>query len=119
MTRKKKTRSLKRIHQVKTGNKSKLKKQAQTDRQKKVNNKNRTKSVYEKFLDENPQVASEVASQQTQLNKQKELEKQMKDQQQAEEKVRQQEIESAKADKAPSDSDLLDQLDKKDINDIF
>ena len=55
MTRRKKTRSLKRIHQVKTGSISKLKRAAGADRQtgKRVSNKN--KSVYEKYLEENPQ----------------------------------------------------------------
>lgn len=55
MTRRKKTRSLKRIHQVKTGSISKLKRAAGADRQtgKRVNNK--SKSVYEKYLEENPQ----------------------------------------------------------------
>ncbi len=55
MTRRKKTRSLKRIHNVKTGSISKLKRAESNDRQtgKRVNNK--TKSVYEKYLEENPQ----------------------------------------------------------------
>ncbi len=49
MTRSKKTRSLKRIHQVKTGSKQKLKRAADTDRQgRKL--KKPTLSVYEKYL---------------------------------------------------------------------
>ena len=57
MTRKKKTRSLKRIHQVKTGNIQKLKRAANHDRQtgKRVDKNKKVKSVYQKFLDENPE----------------------------------------------------------------
>lgn len=54
MTRKKKTRSLKNIHNVKTGNTAKLKRQAGSDRQKTKRLKGRrTPSVFEKFLEEN------------------------------------------------------------------
>ena len=61
MTRVKKNRSLKRIHSVKTGSISKLKKAAGVDRQvgKRVKGR-RTLSAYEKFLLENPD-ASEAA----------------------------------------------------------
>ena len=55
MTRKKKTRSLKSIHSVKTGSVSKLKRDSTTDRQSSnLKGKNKPKSVYQKFLDENP-----------------------------------------------------------------
>lgn len=49
MTRIKKTRSLKRIHQVKTGSKQKLKRSADNDRQT-GKGKKKTLSVYEKYL---------------------------------------------------------------------
>ncbi len=55
MTRKKKTRSLKRIHSVKTGNASKLKRDGDTDRQfSNLKTKDKPKSVYQKFLEQNP-----------------------------------------------------------------
>ena len=55
MTRRKKTRSLKRIHNVKTGSISKLKRAESNDRQTGKRVSNKTKSVYEKYLEENPQ----------------------------------------------------------------
>ena len=54
MTRRKKTRSLKRIHNVKTGSISKLKRAAGADRQTGKRVSNKTKSVYEKYLEQNP-----------------------------------------------------------------
>lgn len=57
MTRKKKTRSLKRIFSVKTGNKAKLKRASDNDRQNSARFSKSTKkqkSAYQKFLDENP-----------------------------------------------------------------
>lgn len=58
MTRKKKSRSLKRIHSVKTGNASKLKRAGTTDRQStNLKDKNKPKSVYQKFLEKNPDAA--------------------------------------------------------------
>ena len=58
MTRKKKTRSLKRIHSVKTGNISKLKRAGTVDRQSSnLKSKAKPKSVYQKFLEENPEAA--------------------------------------------------------------
>ena len=56
MTRIKKNRSLKRIHKVKTGSISKLKREAGGDRQNTKRLKGRkTLSVFEKFLLENPE----------------------------------------------------------------
>ena len=60
MTRKKKTRSLKRIFNVKTGNKAKLKRASDNDRQNSARFSKSTKkqkSAYQKFLDENPDAA--------------------------------------------------------------
>lgn len=62
MTRIKKNRSLKRIHKVKTGSASKLKRSAGNDRQSSKRIKNRTLSVYEKFLAENPEAREHQAS---------------------------------------------------------
>ncbi|MDF1764464.1 MAG: hypothetical protein P1U57_13725 [Oleibacter sp.] len=55
MTRKKKTRSLSRIHNVKTGSIQKLKREAGADRQTGKSVSNKVKSVYEKFLEEHPE----------------------------------------------------------------
>lgn len=72
MTRVKKTRSLKRIHQVKTGSVSKLKREARAaghDRQGSKKSKDRTPSVYEKFLQEHPEAREKPAPQPEQLVK--------------------------------------------------
>ena len=61
MTRKKKTRSLSRIHKVKTGNISKLKRASRQDRQTGKRVKHKSKSVFEKFLDENPEIKKEYS----------------------------------------------------------
>ena len=58
MTRKKKTRSLKRIFSIKTGNKAKLKRASDNDRQNSARFSKTTKkqkSAYQKFVDENPE----------------------------------------------------------------
>lgn len=60
MTRSKKTRSLKRIHQVKTGSKQKLKRAIGNDRQGRKR-KQPTLSVYEKYLLEQAKEAPEKA----------------------------------------------------------
>ncbi|GGY41095.1 hypothetical protein GCM10011297_12630 [Bacterioplanes sanyensis] len=104
MTRKKKTRSLKRIHNVKTGNRAKLKRSLGNDRQvgKRVKGR-RNQSVYEKFLEQNPEAkeqqqrtAAKPAAQ-TETDTQRET--------------------SKKRDDAPRD--LLSELDKQDFNDIY
>lgn len=67
MTRKKKTRSLKRIHNTKTGSISKLKREAGNDRQSKKRIKGkRTPSVFEKYLNENPDVKAQLNAEQVQ-----------------------------------------------------
>lgn len=103
MTRKKKTRSLKRIHNVKTGNRSKLKRSLGNDRQgsKRVKGR-RTPSLYEKFLEENPE-----AKAQQQQNKPK-----------TEAKTQP----SKPADSKPKEEaprDLLSQLDQQNFDDIY
>ncbi|SIT16031.1 MAG: hypothetical protein C9355_02010 [Thalassolituus maritimus] len=64
MTRKKKTRSLSRIHQVKTGSIKKLKREAGTDRQSGKRTSKKNKSVFEKFLESNPEAKKQLKADQ-------------------------------------------------------
>ncbi len=125
MTRVKKNRSLKRIHSVKTGSISKLKRAAGVDRQvgKRVKGR-RTLSAYEKFLLENPD-ASEAAK-----AAQKAAEKAAlaKAEAAAEAAAKAESARTAKTEKETSSQDkqraerpksLLDQLDNKEIGDIY
>lgn len=113
MTRVKKTRSMKRIHNVKTGSKSKLKKQLGTDRQ---GNKNmrgkRVLSTYEKFLLENPEAKENLKTEQIAKQKkaEKEREQQTNTEQLAAEKT---------ATKKEKTKTLLDQLDDKKLDDLY
>lgn len=119
MTRVKKNRSLKRIHSVKTGSISKLKKAAGVDRQvgKRVKGR-RTLSAYEKFLLENPDAseaakAAQKAAEKAALAKaeaaaQRETANQVKEDTDSRDRQR---IERPKS--------LLDQLDNKDLGDIY
>ncbi|MDK2778910.1 MAG: hypothetical protein KYX62_14740 [Pseudomonadota bacterium] len=103
MSRIKKTRSLKRIHKTKTGSVSKFKREARAaghDRQGGKRVKNRSLSVYEKYLQEHPE-AREQQVQQT-----------------AAEKVPAQETELT-AEETKKKGSLLDQLDSKDFDDIY
>jgi hypothetical protein len=133
MTRKKKTRSLKSIHSVKTGSISKLKRDSTTDRQSTNLNKGKTKpkSVYQKFLDENPDA---IEKQQQPISAEKLAEK-------AAEKALAEKLIAEKAaakkrsspknkakprledEKKESDKerepDLLSQLDNKNFNDFY
>ncbi len=121
MTRKKKTRSLKSIHSVKTGSTTKLKKASVTDRQNtNLKSKTKPKSVYQKFLDENPQAAEK--QQQNQIAA---TEKQVKapakkpaKQEDAKTKPKQR---TDKDDKREDtrEPDLLSQLDNKNFNDFY
>jgi len=109
MTRKKKTRSLKRIHNVKTGNISKFKKDAENDRQSvRLKNRKKTKSVYQKFLDENPEVAAKEQQAAQQANKGK-----------PEQAQNPAPAEPKKEEKTQDKTDLLSQLDDKNFNDIY
>lgn len=103
MTRQKKSRSLKRIHNIKTGSTSKLKQQNNADRQsgKRVKGK-RTLSVFEKFLSENPdrknsetRTAPDKTTSTSDLHPTKSKKKQEKK------------------------TSLLDELDNKDFDDIY
>lgn len=123
MTRKKKTRSLKRIHSVKTGTPSKLKRSSTTDRQSSMKTKDKPKSVYQKFLDENPdaiekqaqpvkEVATKPADNAEPLKKVKDKAKPKK----AEREAPQDKDTSNDREREP---DLLSQLDNKNFNDFY
>ena len=111
MTRIKKTRSLKRIHKVKTGNTAKLKRSAGNDRQTGKRTKKRTPSLYEKFLAENPDAKQQQVAEQSRQN-----------QAQAPDKQPEAEKTDTQADlKSRNDTpkSLLDQLDDVDLKDIY
>lgn len=110
MTRVKKSRSMKRIHSVKTGSKSKLKKQLGTDRQgnKDMRGK-RVLSAYEKFLLENPEAKEKAKSEQ--LIQQKKAEHKVE----AEPKKAQAKSTIVKE----KNKTLLDQLDEKNLKDLY
>ncbi len=122
MTRRKKTRSLKRIHSVKTGNAAKLKRAAGADRQSSKSTKNRTLSVYEKFLQDNPEAKAAHV---------REMDKKTPKKTDAEHERNEDTTEKNTLKKTPtsstpsvSESDntpksLLDQLDNKDFKDIY
>lgn len=130
MTRKKKTRSLKRIHSVKTGNTSKLKRASTTDRQStSLKAKNKPKSVYQKFLDENPDAVEKqqqpkpVAEKAEAKNAQAETKGKGKSDtkikpKKSEDNAKQnpQEDRERTSEREP---DLLSQLDNKNFNDFY
>lgn len=104
MTRQKKTRSLSRIHKVKTGNIAKLKREAGSDRQSSKRIKGRKQaSAYEKFLAENPDAKQKALAEQQKDNKPKPKAHEKK----------------AEPRQQPREKGLLDQLDSKDFNDIY
>lgn len=109
MTRVKKTRSLKRIHDVKTGSKSKLKKQLGTDRQvgKRVQGR-RILSAYEKFLLENPEAKAAA------ISAQKKQEQRKVHPEPAPAKP-----EAEPLEKPDRNKTLLEQLDSSNLKDIY
>lgn len=111
MTRKKKTRSLSRIHKVKTGSISKLKREAGNDRQSKKRIKGkRNLSAYEKFLAENPEAKAKAIQEQQQQETEAHLPH----------KKAETESQPDKPEKdKKSDKGLFDQLDSKNFNDIY
>jgi hypothetical protein len=132
MTRKKKTRSLKNIHSVKTGSVSKLKRDSTTDRQSSnLKAKGKPKSVYQKFLDENPDA---IEKQQQPISPEKAAEKLAEFKLKAEraaaaklaakkpdsrfkkERPKKEDQEDEKKEREP---DLLGQLDNKNFNDFY
>jgi hypothetical protein len=128
MTRKKKTRSLKRIHSVKTGTPSKLKRDSTTDRQASLKTKGKPKSVYQKFLDENPdaiekqqqpatpaQEAAILAAEKAKL----EANKKLKDKPKNSAKPKKSDRETPVETESEREPDLLSQLDNKNFNDFY
>lgn len=133
MTRKKKSRSLKRIHNVKTGNVSKLKRAGTTDRQNSnLKDKNKPKSVYQKFLEENPD-AIEKQIQPTPKQKENttpvEAKAEKKDNRISDRDSRNPESKNVQSNKSRAkdsqenrpekEPDLLSQLDNKNFNDFY
>ncbi len=103
MTRKKKTRSLSRIHQVKTGSIKKLKREAGTDRQSGKRTSKKNKSIFEKFLESNPEAKKQLKADQEAAARKK---------QSAERIDSQKERDSAREEEAKErDPDLLSLLD--------
>lgn len=125
MTRKKKTRSLKRIHSVKTGTPSKLKRSSTTDRQSSIKTKDKPKSVYQKFLDENPdaiekqaQPVKEVAAKPADNTKAEPLKK-VKDKTKPKKSEREDPQDKDTSNDREREPDLLSQLDNKNFNDFY
>lgn len=129
MTRKKKTRSLSRIHNVKTGNIKKLKREAGSDRQTGKRTNKKSKSVYEKFLEQNPEARENTQNSGSQ-KKSETSAKSANAQNQA--KARRDKTQepkgrpavekdkpTAEKDKPMRDSDLLDMLDNNRLDDIY
>lgn len=110
MTRVKKTRSLKRIHKVKTGNAAKLKRAAGHDRQTGKRVKNRVPSVYEKFLTENPEAREQAIAEQKTATRTATTDSATRPQATTKEK---------EPEKPTREKSLLDQLDSKDFKDIY
>ncbi|MCY0965456.1 hypothetical protein [Parathalassolituus penaei] len=111
MTRQKKTRSLKRIHSVKTGSRSKMKREANFDRQTGKRVKNRVPSVYEKFLAENPEVRDQEVARET-ARQRKQEEAAVATPVNAPEEV-------AAVRTKEREKTLLEQLETKDFKDIY
>ena len=111
MTRKKKSRSLKRIHNVKTGSVSKLKRAANTDRQSSLSKKkDKPKSIYQKFIDDNPDAAEkQIANNGVQSAS--------KEQRSADASNTNKEQKPQPA--VEKEKDLLSQLDSKTFNDVY
>jgi hypothetical protein len=126
MSRKKKTRSLSRVHGIKTGSISKLKRAEGTDRQTGKRVKNKVKSVFDKFLDENPEAKKELvreqaikakASAETKNKAASELNakiRAVREKQEARQAAR-----AAEAAEKEDATDLLDLLEKKDLGDFY
>jgi hypothetical protein len=122
MTRQKKTRSLKRIHSVKTGNPARLKREANFDRQTGKRVKNRVPSVYEKFLAENPEAKEqEIARNTAAQNAAKARTEPVDNTASATPKAPATPVirASAEEDKRERSKTLLEQLDSKDFKDIY
>lgn len=130
MTRKKKTRSLKRIHSVKTGTPSKLKRDSTTDRQSSIKTKGKPKSVYQKYLDENPDAIEkqyqplspeqEAAALAVEKAKFEALELlKAKSKKKSKPRKSDREEPAKKEEEQEREPDLLGQLDNKNFNDFY
>ena len=133
MTRKKKSRSLKRIHSVKTGNISKLKRAGTTDRQNSnLKDKNKPKSVYQKFLEENPDAiekqpisTAKKKAEAAPIAANKDAQKAgKKDDQFSDRKAKtnaskEGRIKDSRESKPEKEPDLLSQLENKNFNDFY
>lgn len=108
MTRKKKTRSLKRIHNVKTGSVAKLKREGGANRQSSKRIKKKTQSVFDKFLDENPAAKKKVIQDELKAAEQKAV--------QADKAT---ETVTERPEPKEREKTLLEQLESKDFNDIY
>jgi hypothetical protein len=136
MTRKKKSRSLKRIHSVKTGNVSKLKRAGTTDRQNSnLKSKAKPKSIYQRFLEDNPEAAEKekqiqvanaisktnenslkaASSDKEIISKDNRSPKKPQDRLSKDE-THERRIKESRTEKEP---DLLSQLDNKNFNDFY
>ncbi len=122
MTRKKKTRSLKRIHSVKTGTPSKLKRDSTVDRQSSMKAKGKPKSVYQKYLDENPDA---IEKQQQPTLTAEVIAKKAAEKARAEAKLKPKDKPNPKksdrdeAKEKEREPDLLSQLDNKNFDDFY
>lgn len=134
MTRKKKTRSLKSIHSVKTGSVSKLKRDSTADRQSSnLKGKNKPKSVYQKFLDENPEAIEKqqqpisaeklaaIAAEKSLAEKRiaEKAESKKKADSKSKSKPRTKPEDDKKEQDREREPDLLSQLDNKNFNDFY
>lgn len=108
MTRKKKTRSLKRIHNVKTGSVAKLKREGAANRQSAKRIKKKTQSVFDKFMDENPHAKKKIIQDELKAAEQKSVQKNTSDQ-----------ADSETREPKEREKTLLEQLESKDFNDIY
>ncbi|AHK17563.1 hypothetical protein [Thalassolituus oleivorans] len=124
MSRKKKTRSLSRVHGIKTGSISKLQRAEGTDRQTGKRVKNKVKSVFDKFLDENPEAKKELIREQA-IKAKASSDAKNKAASELNAKIRtvreKQEARQAARAAAEKDepTDLLDLLEKKDLGDFY
>lgn len=120
MTRVKKTRSLKRIHSTKTGSKSQIRKElasraANPQGAKRVKGR-RVLSAYEKFLLENPQAQQDHTAEQ--MSKQK-IAEAAKLQTTQEESAGKKAALAKEETKKEYKKSLLEQLEEKNINDLY
>jgi hypothetical protein len=132
MTRKKKTRSLKRIHSVKTGTPSKIKRDSTTDLQASLKTRGKPKSVYQKYLDENPdavekqqqpispeQEAAALAVEKAKLEALELLKAKSKKKSKPRKSDREVPVEKEEEKDNEREPDLLGQLDNKNFNDFY